>query len=202
MEILVMRDIQLQINLVDACYGGDGREAGLCLKKGAKPNVADKRGYYPLHMACQEGHLNIVKLLVKNGVKLNVKDNGGKGEAALFRAVGAGHFRVVKYLIISGCDANLRRGDPAGDTPLHTACAWGRFKEAVELINAGARVNALDDEKQPPIYYAVANGHSEIVAFLIKNGALGPSKANLKKVLLNIATANKDKKTLSVLNLN
>jgi ankyrin repeat protein len=151
-------------------------------------------------MACQEGHLNVVKLLVRNGVKLNVKDDGGKGEAALFRAVGAGRFSVVKYLISNGCDVNSRRGDPGGDTPLHTACAWGRFKETVELVNAGAKINALDDEKHLPIYYAVANGHSEIAAFLIRNGALGPSKASFRKELLNIAAANKDGKTLSVLN--
>jgi ankyrin repeat protein len=197
-----MRNAQLQRNLVDACYFGDSRKAASYLQGGAKPNRADERGYYPLHMACQEGHFSIVNLLLKTGAKLNVKDDHGKGETALFRAVGEGHLRIVKCLIKNGCNVNLRRGGPQGDTPLHIACGWGRFNEAVELVNAGANVNALDDERQPPIYHAVANGHSEIAAFLIKVGALAINKASGKKALLDIATANKDKKMLRVLGKN
>lgn len=195
-----MENIHLQKNFVDACYNGDSQKVISYLRKGARPNSPDERGYYPLHMACQEGHFNVVNVLFKNGAKLNLKDGVGKGETALFRAVGLGHLRIVNFLIKNGCSVTSGRGRPDGDTPLHTACAWGRFKIAVKLVNAGARVNALDDEKQTPIYYAVTYGHSEIAAFLIKSGALARSQAGCKKVLLRIATANKDKKTLSVLN--
>lgn len=194
-----MKKTQLQKRLVDACYYGDSQKVSLCLRDGARPNEPDERGYFPLHMACQEGHFNTVNLLVKNGAKVNMKDGGGKGETPLFRAVGLGHLRIVRFLIKNGCNVNLKRGQPPDDTPLHTACAWGRFREAVELLKAGAHVNALDDEEKPPIYYAVTYGHSEIVAFLIKSGALAASKAGCKETLLSIATVNNDRKTLRAL---
>jgi len=194
-----MENTKLQNKFVDACYYGDWHKVALYLKKGANPNEPDSRSYYPLHMACQEGHFRVVSILVKNAADINAKDEDGKGETALFRAIGAGHLRIVKYLIKNGCNVNLRRGGRTGDTPLHIACGWGRFKEMVELIKAGANIQAQDADKHRPIYYAVAHGHPKIVAFLINCGALATNKADSIKILLGIAISNKDKKMLKLL---
>lgn len=39
----------------------------------------------PLHLAAYQGHLQIVELLIKNGAKLNAKDD--EGDTALANAV-------------------------------------------------------------------------------------------------------------------
>lgn len=125
-----------------------------------------------MHMACQEGHLRIVTLLVKHHADLDLKDSNGKGEPPLFRAVGLGHLRIVKFLISNGCSVNLRRGGPKGDTALHLACAYGRFRETVELVRAGARIAAVDEDGNPPSHYAIAGAHYKIADFLTKNRAM------------------------------
>jgi len=161
-------------------------------------NEPDDRGYYPLHMACQEGRINIVKLLIENGVNLDAKDDNGHGEPALLRAVGAGHLRIVNYLIKRGCDVNERRNG-GGDTPLHIACGWGHLKQAVVLLRAGADIDALDDEKRTPVYYAVTQGHIEIVDFMFKKGCLEVNNTRKRNVLIHIAEKNNDKKMLRLL---
>ena len=156
---------QLQNDLVDACYYGNHRRAEKCLQDGANPNKPDDRGYYPLHMACQEGHLRIVALLARHHADLDLKDAKGKGEPPLFRAVG-GHLRTVRFLINGGCNVNLRRGGPKGDTALHIACAYGKFRITVELVRAGARIGALDEEGKTPSHYAIAGRFHKIADFL------------------------------------
>jgi ankyrin repeat protein len=194
-----VKNIELQHNFVDACYYGDLRKAGSLLRGGARPNEPDDRSYYPLHMACQEGHFGIVRLLHRNGANLNLREGEADGNTALFSAVCGGHTRIVKYLITNGCHINTRRGGSPGHTPLHLASAWGQSEQVMLLVNAGAEINALDNEKWPPIYHAVFNGHSKTVALLAKMKALAESKASFKKLLTDIAIANKDEKTLRVL---
>lgn len=183
-------------SFVDACYYGEWKKVAMHIRGGVEPNKPDDRGYYPLHMACQEGHLNVVKVLVKGGADLKVKDDNGHGEPALLSAVGEGHLGVVRYLIKNGCDVNDRRYY-GGDTPLHIACAWGRFKEVVLLVTGGADINALDDNRHSPIYYAVTKGYIKIVEYLSSHGYL--MKGREKKTLLRIAAKNDDVKMVEVL---
>jgi len=188
-----MKNTYSERSFIDACYYGEWKKVAMHIRHGAKPNQPDDRGYYPIHMACQEGHLKVVKILLKGGTDLGVKDDG---EPVLLRAVGSGHLGVVKYLIKNGCDVNDRRIN-GGDTPLHIACGWGRFKEVVVLVAGGANINALDDEKRSPVYYAVVKGHIDIVNFFIRNGYL--KNARDKKTLLRIAIKNHDAKMIELL---
>ena len=41
-------------------------------------SYTDKRAKTPLHIAANEGHLEIAKLLVKKRADVNIKDNGGQ----------------------------------------------------------------------------------------------------------------------------
>mmetsp|Transcript_9800 Transcript_9800/g.13508 ORF Transcript_9800/g.13508 Transcript_9800/m.13508 type:complete len:99 (+) Transcript_9800:312-608(+) len=67
--------------LMFAAKNGDDRTAKLLLKSKANVNKADKKyGDTPLVCAIIsiEVNLNLIKLLVKSGAKLEVKDNDGK----------------------------------------------------------------------------------------------------------------------------
>eukprot|EP01121_Diplochlamys_sp_Union-15-3_P013084 TRINITY_DN4016_c0_g1_i2.p1 TRINITY_DN4016_c0_g1~~TRINITY_DN4016_c0_g1_i2.p1 ORF type:complete len:386 (-),score=57.74 TRINITY_DN4016_c0_g1_i2:548-1657(-) len=72
--------------------------ARLLLKHGATVDCEDKRGYTPLFMACAEGYVNGVKLLLENGANVNhaaLSDN----TTALFHAV-CNYCRLLYSLLI------------------------------------------------------------------------------------------------------
>jgi hypothetical protein len=94
----------------------------------------------------------------------------------LAAAAGSGEVDMVASLLAEGADANaegyLRR------TPLATAAsAYGRNdgKNSVEiarvLLERGARVDARDGDGVTALYHAVAFGKTNLVRFLLENGA-------------------------------
>lgn len=61
-----------------ACYyGGMLRIAKILIDHGADVNARRKRGQTPLMMAAQNGHLEVVQLLVESGASLTEDDDSG-----------------------------------------------------------------------------------------------------------------------------
>lgn len=59
-----------------------------------------RNGFAPLHHACVNGNINIVKLLIKHNVNVNLKTMDGRTPIKL--AVMNGHFELAELLIING----------------------------------------------------------------------------------------------------
>ena len=53
-------------------------------------------------------------------------------------------------------------------TPLHISCQLGLYDITKLLLRFKSDVNALDSNKKTPLYYALFNGHIEIVKVIIK----------------------------------
>ena len=75
-------------------------------------------GVSPLLLASQEGHLGVVRLLIRAGAEL---DHAIGGYTALYLATQQGHTKVVKELLKAGASPNTRI-QANGLTPLHSAC--------------------------------------------------------------------------------
>lgn len=88
----------------------------------------------------------------------------------LTRAAGAGDERLVRALLHQGVDVNAY--DSNGTTALHAA-AGGRQERVVQLlVRHKADVIARRDYcAETPLMDAAAVGHSQIVKFLLANGA-------------------------------
>ena len=66
-------------------------------------NCADEQnGNRPIHIAAQNGHFPIVKLLVEKKVELDAKN--GKGNTGIHMAVGYDYFDCAKLLVEAGAD--------------------------------------------------------------------------------------------------
>ena len=61
------------------------------------PNEKDNDGNTALYRACEGGHLNIVKFLIKKGAYINVKNNSGW--MPLHTACLGGHVETVRFLV-------------------------------------------------------------------------------------------------------
>ena len=63
------------------------------MEHGADINKEDYKGQIPLILACQEGHIEVVKYIVEHGADINKQDNDGW--ASLHTACKNGHIEVV-----------------------------------------------------------------------------------------------------------
>lgn len=90
--------------------------------------------------------------LVENGADLHAVDQFG--DTPLHAR--ACHWKVrIEVLLELGADANHGDGQNAHGTPLHAAAGSYRVATAGLLLQHGARVNALTEDRQTPLEYAL-----------------------------------------------
>jgi hypothetical protein len=130
--------------LLRAACEGNAKLALAAIRRGANVN-ARYRGRPVLLWAIQEGHLNVVKVLVAAGASLRRRDDSGF--SPLDQAVGEGNLEMVRFLLNAGADVN---GPTVNGSPLHTACAWRRPKIAKLLLESGADPSVVDAEGHTP----------------------------------------------------
>ncbi|EQC31905.1 TKL protein kinase [Saprolegnia diclina VS20] len=119
----------------------------------------------PILVAAHKGSVAIAQRLLQSGANLLSVDKDGHGVVS-YAAMG-GHTDMIRFLVQKG--ANPSATSIARGTPLISACGWGQLAAVVALLQAGATVNQSDAE--PCLHVAASNGHSAIVALLLKAGA-------------------------------
>ena len=72
-------------------------------------SVDSKNGNYPLHIAAQNGHKDVVELLVKNGGKVNAQN--GTGTTPLHMALEYDYWFISKFLMENGADGSIKNED-------------------------------------------------------------------------------------------
>jgi cytohesin len=127
-----------------------------------------------LHLAAQEGQLEMVALLIRAGA--NVDQADGSRETPLFAAIGAtrtpAQDRIVDVLLDAGADPTLVNEQK--ETPLHRAAGLARADAVQRLLEAGADPNALASHGVSPLH-DVADGSSpdaeRVLVLLLDAGA-------------------------------
>ena len=66
-------------------------------------------GNYPIHIASQNGHLDLVTWLVNHGARVNVQN--GTGQTPLHMAISYEYGEVADFLIKSGADGDIKNND-------------------------------------------------------------------------------------------
>ena len=122
--------------LIGAAKKGNLDVLQSALEKGADPNANQpsnnrrKREKTAMMFASEQGHLEIVRLLVENGANVNLSDRPGKklGKTPLMCAAQTNQFETVRFLLEQGAavDAQNKRGQ--------TALFYAVEEEAVEAV--------------------------------------------------------------------
>lgn len=104
----IYRDAGGRTRLQISCDKGNYEQAKkLIEEEGYDVNDQDNAGNTALHEAALNGHLDIVKLLIKNGADVNMQSFEMFKDTPLIDASANGHLDVVKYLLSHGADPTI-----------------------------------------------------------------------------------------------
>jgi len=126
-----------------------------------------------LTTAAKEGDIPTLQKLLDGGA--NINENGLANTYAgppLSHAAYACRVDAAKYLISRGADVNATGTGAGGQRPLHVAARYNCVEVAKVLLDAGADINLrANDTWGSPLVFAVHDGNTKMVKFLIERGA-------------------------------
>lgn len=114
------------------------------------------------------GNVKVAKLLIDHSTDINVNDIEGTPLQMIICHYNPKKLELAKLLIESG--AKLQEFS-YGNTELHLAAIKGCTDIIPLLVGYGANVNALNEYKHTPLYYATKLGHRKTAEALIAAGA-------------------------------
>lgn len=123
-----------------------------------------------LKFVIEKGQIDIVKLLLDNGININVR-NDSKRSTALHAAVKMNNIKILNLLLSRG--ANISKTDERRRSALHYAVTFLHVKEAIieTLVNYGIDINQVDKNGLTPLLTACEKNNERGLVCLIDLGA-------------------------------
>ena len=124
-------------------------------------NEKNSKGSTPLHLAAIKGNIEIISLLIENGVDVNCLNNINQN---VLHSAAQGRCAVSLIYFYLKFNMDLNYKDSNCSTPLHLACFYGAESCVNFLISWKCELNDQDLEGYTPLHLAVHSG-----TFLNKN---------------------------------
>ncbi|XP_062280593.1 CARD- and ANK-domain containing inflammasome adapter protein [Scomber scombrus] len=138
----------------------------LLLRRGARMDLQDNRGYTALHRAASRGHTEIVKALIMAGTPIYTLDL--QKETPIHLAAKNEHLNSVKVLVK---EEAKQLESHTQDKFLHMAAMGDNWRLVEMLLQSGAAVDARNNHKKTALFYAVARSNEKTVTVLLNAGA-------------------------------
>jgi ankyrin repeat protein len=193
----------IDYQLISAAYNGDRALVKKSLERGASINNAkDSLGNTALWHAVDQGHTQVIQLLLEHRADFNCKNNTEHSplQLALDRDrqdILNLFFKACSHMDFSTID-QLRTYNPhyytsPNNSALHVAAYNGNAHVVQLLLDNGFDVNFIDRYGKAALHYAAQNGHTQVVELLLSHKAtidqtiLGSYRDNFNATPLHLA---------------
>ncbi|XP_067644879.1 transient receptor potential cation channel subfamily A member 1 [Eurosta solidaginis] len=158
-EMISFYDSEGNVPLHSAVHGGDIKAVELCLKSGAKISTQQYDLSTPVHLACAQGAIEIVKLMfsMQPSEKLTcLSCTDVQKMTPLHCAAMFDHPDIVEYLVTEGADINAL--DKEQRSPILLAASRSGWKTVHLLIRLGASISVKDASSRNVLHFVIMNG--------------------------------------------
>ncbi|KAG8234318.1 hypothetical protein J437_LFUL013058 [Ladona fulva] len=142
---------------------GNVQEVVRLLGEGAKI-MSDEAGCTALQRAASQGHVIVVKQLLKHGADVNHQDNV-HGNSALHEASWKGYSQTVAALCKGRAQLQLK--NRGGFAALHLCCQNGHNQSCRELLFAGCNPDVQNNYGDTSLHTSARYGHAGVTRILI-----------------------------------
>ena len=190
--ILLQEDIS---NIIYAPFFGIENFTHYILNNYEYKSLRNEDGKTILHFAIYSRNINILKMLLNDGIDIMILDKDNK--TALHYAAMHDNIEMCSIFIDKGLDINAK--DKYNQTPLQIALSEKNFNIALYLLNHGADFNIENDHGKNPLHYASENNCIEIIEFLFNHGFNLNQSNYFGKTAIDYARQNNCKEALEFL---
>ena len=146
------------------CYHDDTRLLLWLLNHNDDITKCDNCGLSPLHAACQNGHIDIVKVILRHLPVVDESRNRIRPRSCMTCC-----FRPAqKRKTLSSKSRYVDAYDNSGCTPFYKACWNGHLEVVCKLLEFKVDVNKCKHDGTSPLYIACEGGHLPIVSKLLE----------------------------------
>ncbi|MGH0137537.1 UNVERIFIED_CONTAM: hypothetical protein FKN15_064098 [Acipenser sinensis] len=153
--------------LVKAAANGDLAKVEDLLKRPDVDVNGQCAGHTAMQAASQNGHVDVLKLLLKHSVDLEAEDKDG--DRAVHHAAFGDEGSVIEVLHRGGADLNAR--NKRRQTPLHIAVNKGHLQVVKTLLDFGCHPSLQDSEGDTPLHDAISKKRDDMLSVLLEAGA-------------------------------
>ncbi|XP_061140296.1 ankyrin repeat domain-containing protein 26-like [Syngnathus typhle] len=130
-------------------------------------NKVDEHNRTALHLACANGHAEVVEFLLGIQADVNLRDNHRR--TPLMKAVQCQSDLCVNLLLDNKADPNLT--DVDGNTALHLAANIPSLSCVIMLVKKDADLNVKNLKGLSPLTLTVRGDHVAVAEYLLRKGA-------------------------------
>ena len=180
----------------DASSKGKFELVRTLIKSGIDVSARTKKGSTAMHLAARYGHLDIVKLLQKNGADIHALSTN-KNDTPLMRAAGWGQRNVIDYLISQDTEVDIQTKH--GWTAALSTARHHKLDTLKLFIEHGADIRKTTNSGWTILMLAAKGKKYKTMEFLLQQDLDLNLKNNKGHTALDIAIKSKDKKIIEML---
>ena len=148
-------------------------------------NQKNKAGFTPLHYACYNGNIKLIKLLINNGADINIINNNGLN---VLHMASQGNKTTPLYYFIHKYRMNINSTDKLGNTCLHWACFYNNDKVLnFLLLCENININIKNKNGFTPLHFSILGNNIKAIKKLITAGGDISIKNNKNETCINLA---------------
>lgn len=153
--------------LVKAAANGDSGKVDEILQRPESDVNGVFAGHTALQAASQNGHIEVIKVLIKHSVNMEVEDKDG--DRAVHHAAFGDEPAVIEMLHRGGADLNAR--NKRRQTPLHIGVNKGHIGVVRTLLDLGSHPSLQDSEGDTALHDAISKKRDDMISLLLEHSA-------------------------------